>query len=167
MSKNFGVVFGGVLASVLLAIFFVSTIYMVYDLWASCGEACGENAVKVSDGLRHVYTTIGGLISAFVIAQLSVTKPGDAMTVGNFRAETKEGQEKTALVAGLYLGVWAFCGVLALIVGVIFYNKANTMLSDYGTGWLGMAVSAAYAYFGINPPDQNSNGAGGDAAGNA
>ena len=49
------------------------------------------------------------------------------------------------------------CGFLALIVGVMFFNKVNSTLSDAGTSWLGMAVSAAYAYFGINPGGNAGN----------
>ena len=154
MSKTFALIFGALLACALLMIYLGSILYMTYGLWGACYgamTACASNSIDLSDGFQFVFTTVGGLVAALVVAQLSVTQPGDAPTIGNFKAETDTGKRRTEIVVGLYLLVWMLCGFLALIVGVMFFNKVNSTLSDAGTSWLGMAVSAAYAYFGINP----------------
>jgi hypothetical protein len=38
-----------------------------------------------------------------------------------------------------------------LIVGLMMYPDASQTLANLGTTWLGIAVSAGYAYFGIKP----------------
>lgn len=162
MSKTFALIFGALLACALLLIYLGSILYMAYGLWTTCqgaAVACTSNSISLNEGFQFVFTTVGGLVSALVVAQLTVTRPGDAPTIGNFKAETGLGQRRTEQVVGAYLLVWMICGFLALVVGVMFYNKVNSTLSDAGTGWLGMAVSAAYAYFGINPGGNIGNGA--------
>jgi hypothetical protein len=49
--------------------------------------------------------------------------------------------------------VWVFNGLVALIIGVMLFPNANQTLSDAGTTWLGLAVAAGYAYFGIKPSE--------------
>lgn len=154
MSKTFALIFGALLACALLAIYLFSILWMAVTLWQSCQGAvtpCVDGGIKLDDGFQFVFTTVGGLVAALVVAQLSVTKPGDTPTIGNFTAETAEGRRRTEIVVGLYMLGWMLCGFVALVVGVMFYNKVNSTLSDAGTSWLGMAVSAAYAYFGISP----------------
>lgn len=154
MSKTFALIFGALLACALLAIYLGSILYMSLTLWQTCQGAvtpCAPGSIKLNDGFQFVFTTVGGLVAALVVAQLSVTRPGDAPSIGNFKAETDLGKRRTEQVVGAYLLAWMLCGFIALVVGVMFYNKVNSTLSDAGTGWLGMAVSAAYAYFGINP----------------
>lgn len=154
MSKTFALIFGALLACALLAIYLGSILWMAWGLWSTCQGAstpCVAGGIKLNDGFQFVFTTVGGLVAALVVAQLSVTRPGDAPTIGNFKAETDIGRRRTEQVVGAYLLAWMLCGFIALVVGVMFYNKVNSTLSDAGTSWLGMAVSAAYAYFGINP----------------
>src|SRR5215203_3603821 len=81
-------------------------------------------------------------------AQLSVTEPGKPPTLGSFRPEGRAATMVTGVVA-LYLLAWIATGLAALVVGVMLYPKVNQTLADIGTTWLGLAVSAAYAYFGL------------------
>lgn len=57
------------------------------------------------------------------------------------------------VIAALYLLVWALTGFAALVVGVVLYPNAIPTVSDLGTVWLGLAVAAGYAYFGLTPPE--------------
>ena len=51
----------------------------------------------------------------------------------------------------IYLVVWLVVGVVAVVVGVIVFPKVNQTLYDLGMTWVGLAVAAVYAYFGIKP----------------
>ncbi|WP_439923094.1 hypothetical protein [Nitrobacter sp. JJSN] len=146
MSTRFGAVFGATLAFALLALFSCSTLSLILQIVATKGAE-----VTVETGYIYVLTMVGGLVSALVIAQLSVTKPGAAPGVGGFQPESTFGIYATNSVVAVYLFVWIFTGLAALIVGVMLYPNANKTISDLGTTWLGLAVSAAYAYFGIKP----------------
>lgn len=146
MGSRSGMVFGGFLAVVLLFLFSVCIVYLAY-LTATCEAA----ACVPGKGHIYVVTTVGGLVSALVVAQLSVLKPGEVTKVANFVPETEVGQQRTNLVVAIYLAVWTFSGLVALIVGVVLYPDKNSTLADLGTGWLGMSVTAAYAYFGLEP----------------
>jgi hypothetical protein len=150
MNSTVGIFFGGFIAVVLLLLFSATTFYMAYHVWQTCGgktlEACP--AILFGDGLTYVVTTVGGLVSALVIARLSVTEPGKTPSVV---PGTTEATAVTTTIAILYLLGWMATGLTALVLGVMIYPKANQTLSDLGTTWLGLAVSAAYAYFGITP----------------
>lgn len=163
MSNRFGVAFGAILALVLLALFSGSTFNLIFKILAVNKEGLDATALEaafrkaldaIGPGYVYVLTTVGGLVSALVIAQLSVTKPGAAPGIGGFQPESTAGIWTTNSVVGIYLFVWIFTGVAALVVGVMLYPSASKTISDLGTTWLGLAVSAAYAYFGINPGDK-------------
>ena len=126
------------------------------------GQIDPKAAHDFTPGLTYVVTTIGGLVSALVIAQLALTETGDdpveSFTRGlegsrGFEAMDEKHKKRTMTrsrtLAWIYLGGWLVLGVSALIVGVLFYPEVNKSLGDLGTTWLGLAVSAAYSYFGL------------------
>lgn len=156
MNSSMVAVFGGIIAVVLLLLLGGSTFYMVNTIITQCSAAAECKPPPLSDGLVYVVTTVGGLVSALVIAQLSVTEPGKAPTIGTFTPTSWGGVITTNTVIALYLAGWVAIGLSALVVGVMIYPKVNSTLSDMGTTWLGLAVSAAYAYFGINPGARGS-----------
>ena len=55
------------------------------------------------------------------------------------------------MVVTLYILLWSFVGFVALIVGVMLKPNILQTVSDLGSVWLGIAVSAGYAYFGLKP----------------
>ncbi|WP_156918381.1 hypothetical protein [Bradyrhizobium sp. Cp5.3] len=151
MSSRFGAIFSGTLALVLLALYCSSALYLIFKVyaWGACASPSGYEG-----GYIYVLTTVGGLVSALVIAQLSVTKPGTAPTIGGTAPESNLGIYATNTVVGFYLFAWVFTGLAALIVGVMICTdpaNGNKTITDLGTTWLGLAVTAAYAYFGIQP----------------
>jgi hypothetical protein len=148
MSSRFGVAFGAILGLVLLALYCSSALYLIYRVYQVGPDG---TLPPVGDGYIYVLTTVGGLVSALVIAHLSVTKPGSAPTIGGARPESNLGIYATNTVVAVYLLAWVFTGLAALVVGVMLRPNVNKTISDLGTTWLGLAVSAAYAYFGINP----------------
>ena len=108
-------------------------------------------SVTENDGTVYVFTTVGGLVSALVVAVLANTPPGHnpAEKLGNLGVPNVEESGKT--LVGIYLGVWMLTGVTAVIVGVMLIPNASKTLSDMGTAWLGLAITAVYAYLGIQP----------------
>jgi hypothetical protein len=154
MNTSFGAVFGALIAIILLLIFVFATWYMVLTVVYQCG---GEPTCVplpqdfFGDGFIYVVTTVGGLVSALVIAQLSVTEPGATPKLGTFEPTSAKAKQANNILVGLYLLAWVFTGLGALVVGVMLYPSGHTTVSDIGTTWLGLAVSAAYAYFGIRP----------------
>jgi hypothetical protein len=153
MSSPTTAFFGSVIAVILLCLFSFSTFYMISTVVENCRtmQACTQTTPLFGTGFIYVVTTVGGLVSALVIAHLTVTEPGDAPTIGSFAPESTTAVYATNTVVVLYLLAWIATGLAALVVGVMLYPNASSTLSDIGSTWLGLAVSAAYAYFGIRP----------------
>lgn len=153
MSSKFGAVFGSFLALLLLALFAAATFHWIYQIIAADGAE-----VKRSAGYIYVLTTVAGLVSALVIAQLTVTSPGAVRSIAGYAPESRGAVITLNTIVAIYLIVWTLTGLSALVVGVMLYDSsANRTIADLGTTWLGLAVSAAYAYFGISPAAGNRN----------
>jgi Hedgehog amino-terminal signalling domain len=158
MNSAIGAAFGGLVAVILLLLFSASTFYMVSSVISFCASTnpcVSPPAGLVGEGFVYVVTTVAGLVSALVIAQLSITEPGKPPTLGSFRPEGRAATMVAGVVA-LYLLAWIATGLAALVVGVMLYPKVNQTLADIGSTWLGLAVSAAYAYFGLTPKQAES-----------
>jgi len=149
MSARFGVIFGATLALVLLALYCTSALYLIYEVYLSDPKT----PVTKEDGYIYVLTTVGGLVSALVIARLSIAKPGSMPTIAGTKPESTFGIVASNTVSAIYLLAWVFTGLAALVVGVMLRPEVNKTVADLGTTWLGLAVSAAYAYLGIQPAD--------------
>src|SRR5215203_3096448 len=90
MNSAIGAAFGGLVAVILLLLFSASTFYMVNSVVSFCAltnPCVSPPAGLVGEGFVYVVTTVAGLVSALVIAQLSVTEPGKPPTLGSFRPE--------------------------------------------------------------------------------
>ncbi len=165
--QSFSRYFGAAIAVILLGLYTFTVILMVIAV-VDCENlhqqaqlsGKGESTVDVSacvdsritSGATYVVTTVGGLVSALVVAVLGATKPGENPS----RALVSENASTTAktvsnIVVVLYLVVWGATGLAALIVGLMMYPDASKTLANLGTTWLGIAVAAGYAYFGIKP----------------
>lgn len=143
--------FRGLIAVLLLGLY----VYTVYEAIvvarclgiSGCVEYTGE---AFTLGYSHAMSLVGGLVSALVIAALAVSQPGkplDARAVGALKAHPKVSSTVTAL----YLLVWVITGAAAYVFGTMLYPAKLQSLTDLGQSWLGLAVAAAYSYFGISP----------------
>jgi hypothetical protein len=150
MSSNFGKIFGGIVAVILLLLYVITMGFLVAHV-ITCGyDANCVAPFSITSGMIFVLTTVSGLVSALVVATLAIAEPGGNPSRPWFGDGTsKSSQTFITYLVGIYLGVWVLAGLTALIVGVMIYPGANQTLSDTGTTWLGLAVAAAYAYFGI------------------
>ncbi|GIK38888.1 MAG: hypothetical protein BroJett011_27210 [Chloroflexota bacterium] len=150
MSKPFALLFGGVIAIILLGLYTFTMIYMINIARCVSGGTC--QAGDIPSGVIFVHTTVAGLVSALVVAELATTKPGEAPGAKTLTSDLSESSKRiTAYIAGGYVLVWIISGLAALVAGSMLYPDAVTTLTDAGTTWLGIAVAAAYSYFGIRP----------------
>jgi hypothetical protein len=148
MKNPFSVVFGGVIAFILLMLYAGTVAYMIIAVTRT-GTA---DTVTFAQGLVFVVTTINGLVSALVVTNLAVTTPGEDPTIlRNTIGANGQPNPWVRRLVGTYLSIWLVIGLAALIVGVMIYPDVNTTLKDIGTTWLGLAVAAGYAYFGVTP----------------
>lgn len=152
-------VFGSLLAVALLILYSSILIYMMINA-VSCesAEVC-RALIDDKQGMIYVVTTIGGLISALVIAELAVTPAGETPVAYRMappaniqQAPQRIERIKRGAVATLtyaYLIVWVLLGLAALVIGVVLYPEASMTIRALGNTWLGLAVAAGYSYFGI------------------
>lgn len=161
MNNSFSLVFGGVIAYILLLLYSGTVLYMSKTviivgspsiLRDGDGNLIPTRNVPFPSGLTLVVTTIGGLVSALVVAKLALTPPGTNPATVELSSDASDSAKKLAsiLTTAFLLG-WLATGLTALIVGVMIYGGANSSLADIGTNWLGVAVASGYAYFGIKP----------------
>lgn len=149
MSKSFSLLFGGVIAVILLGLYTFTMIYMIGV--ARC-VYYGTCEMPDMSGITFIHTTVAGLVSALVVASLAITQPGEAPGATVLAPNLSEASQRIATyIAGGYVLVWIVSGLAALITGSMLYPDAVKTLSDAGTTWLGIAVAAAYSYFGIRP----------------
>ena len=153
-------VFGGIVAVILLGLYAYAVITAI--LVVSCITTTGCSTLTAgafTTGYASTLTTVGGLVSALVIAELAITKPGEAPLARTIHGETTPKEKGfLATVTGIYLLVWLGLGLAAYVVGAMWHPETLKPLSDLGQSWLGLAVAAAYAYFGINPGTEAPRG---------
>jgi len=146
--------FGGLIAVVLLGLYL--HLIQVAIRVALCDPAAGCTdypPTYFNDGMKQALSIIGGLVSALVIAELAVTRAGEAPLARTMPTSMPTWTVLTVkIVAVLYVLSWIAAGFAAFYVG-LYYPDGLPALTTLGQGWLGLAVSSAYAYFGIKPPN--------------
>ncbi len=137
--------FGGLLALILLGFY----IWSIVDAIALA--QCKANCPPFSPNMSYLLNTIGGLISAVVIGVLGATKTGEFPSPKSIE-KTLSGWVQTlgVVMPSLFILAWIICGVFTVIYGFILSNETVPALSASAKVWLGSAIGAVYAYFGIN-----------------
>ena len=136
-----------IIAFVLLALYVVLIVTAIVVSFCTEQPTCLDGFIKV---MSSSLATIGGLVSALVVAELAMTKPKTAPTALSLGAAPTTTQKPLVkIVALVYLSVWVLTGLSALLVS---WFKPDTLqpLTDIGQSWLGVAIAAIYAFFGIN-----------------
>jgi hypothetical protein len=149
-------VFGGLLAIILLVLF----LFLLWRAFQVAGAVilCGSDAsclnvarTRFLPSMEGGLNTIGGLVSAIVIAELAITKPTEVPAARLFAAADTPPDgfgPKAAAVA--YLSVWVITGLAAYGWASLLHPEALKPLTDYGNAWFGLAIASGYAYFGVN-----------------
>jgi hypothetical protein len=144
--------FGGTIAVILLGIYvhLLTVAYLIVDC-ASTSGCSSRTPADFNDVMAQTLTVISGLVSALVIAELAITKPGDAPAAravsANLSARTTSIVKAVAII---YVVVWLGAGLAAFLKGM-YHPKVLQPFTSVGQSWFGLAVAAAYAYFGIKP----------------
>ncbi|MEO8748085.1 MAG: hypothetical protein ABI379_10600 [Rhodanobacter sp.] len=140
---------GGIIAVVLLGIY-VWLIVLACSIVLCRGGACPAPA-SFNVVQAQAMSVITGLVSALVIAELTMTKAGHA-PAGHLLAADATARAKIVMcwVTSIYLLVWLLAGLAAFLIGL---NHPETLpaLTNVGQAWFGIAVAAAYAYLGLQP----------------
>jgi hypothetical protein len=149
--------FGGAIAVVLLGIY-VHLIRVAYLIVDCASQGCTSRIPQdFNDVMAQTLTVVGGLVSALIVTELAITQPGDAPLSRVLGANPRP-LPKTILkaITVIYIFVWLVAGLVAFIEGM--YNP-NILppLTSFGQSWLGLAVAAAYSYFGMQPGNNNNS----------
>ena len=157
--------FGGFIAVILLFLYEYAVYEALVVVMCVGTSGCTQyTADSFTPGFSHAISLIGGLVSALVVAELAVTKLCEApvaRALGGTIASPTPSWTLTVVTA-IYLVVWAIGGWAAYVIGTMWYSgKLQPLIHQ---SWLGLAVAAAYSYFGISSPGGNpSNSALGTA----
>jgi len=141
------VTFGGLLAFALLGLF-VYAVVLALIVAHNCRRTC-----SLTEGNAALLEAIGALVSAVVISELSVTNPNEAPGT-RLAARWNTDKQKTVVIAlaSTYIVVWLVTGLGLVILGWVL-KPTVPQLASAARAWLGVAVAAAYAYFGVSPAD--------------
>jgi hypothetical protein len=142
-------VLGGAIAVILLG-------FYAWAVFKAIRLARDPDGGTLGDGFVLVMQSVGGLISALVVAALALTKTSEATVMSvlaiDEEASASIGEGARDIIAGAYLTTWVVAGGAAFVFGTLLYPRKVQPLSDLGQAWLGTAVVAAYAFFGLHPP---------------
>ena len=145
--------FGGLIAVILLGIYIHLIRVAIKVVYCVSESGCTEYpATYFNEGMAQALSVIGGLVSALVIAELAITIPGEPLAKRTLSEDASQLAVRiTSIVAIFYVLVWIGAGLTAFMVG-LYHPQELPALTTLGQAWLGLAVSSAYAYFGIKPP---------------
>jgi hypothetical protein len=142
---------GGVVAIVLL-VFYVLLVYSAIHIvnCASTSGCTGATVDSFNDVMSQAMSVLGGLVSALIISELAITKPGETPAARFLSATSNRGRNILRWTTWLYVAVWLVTGACAFWTGM---NHPSVLpaLTAVGQSWLGLAVASAYAYFGLTP----------------
>ncbi len=146
-------VFGGLIAVILLGLYTYAVIEAVLTATCAGTPGCTEHPVSgFTSGFANVLAIVGGLVSALVIAELALTKPGEAPLARVFGIGSNvKAAAVLKWVTRCYLLIWLACGAAAFVVGTMQHPDVLPALTDLGKSWLGLAVAAGASYLGITP----------------
>lgn len=152
--------FGGILAAILLGFYIWSIVDAIeivqcMEKFKNASESVRATLPKCdsfTNNMTYFLNSIGGLISATVVGVLGAT------TVKEFPGEKLFGkkldgtvQTIAAFMPSVYILVWLTCGVFTVIYGFGLYDTDHVPpLTEHAKAWLGVALAAGFAYFGIN-----------------
>jgi hypothetical protein len=139
-------VVGGIIAALFLGLFgyiLIHAILYAQKLWPTPPSADGFYLMNI----------IGGLVSAVVVAELALTATGGVPTGRTFapEADADSAGPQPRRLAIIYVFVWLALGMAALLFGLLNRQVDVQPLIDFAKTWVGLAIAAAYAYFGIQP----------------
>jgi hypothetical protein len=114
-------------------------------------SGCTDATVaSFNDVMSQAMSVLGGLVSALIISELAITKPGEAPAARILVTASNRGKNVLRWTTWLYVGAWLVTGAWAFWTG-LNHPAVLPALTSVGQSWLGLAVTSAYAYFGLSP----------------
>lgn len=106
---------------------------------------------KRDAGVNLILNLVGGLVSALVVAELAITKPGELPSAQLFvkKINAQATKKIDTFLSTAFIVVWLICGAASVLVYITHPNATSAALSEFGKAWLGIALASAYSYFGI------------------
>ena len=142
-------IIGGLLVLALLGLY-VFAVCAALIIAHDCSTTCllDDSAIAI------LLQTLGGLVSAVVVSELAVTKPTEAPGTRLARGFRVHQRKAVKILVNLYILVWLASGVVLIILGWVKHPTVPE-LTGVAKEWLGFAVAAAYAYFGLSADEHN------------
>lgn len=143
----------------ILLFIYVYLVYLGLEVGYCLAEepACKDYKVTdFNDKMAWALAMIGGLISALVVAELAVTKPNEPPAARLLASDmVAKAKRPMQIITGLYLLIWLVAGCSAF-AGYLRIESTHLppAIAELGKAWLGIAVGAAYAFFGIDRSTQ-------------
>jgi len=118
-----------------------------YGTNAACTDVFHSKRI---DGVNLILNVVGGLVSALVIAELAITQPGELPSPQLLKRRMSRSSKKLrTILSTTFIIVWIVCGVISIVIYVLYPNVTPAALSEFAKAWLGLALAAAYSYLGI------------------
>jgi hypothetical protein len=142
---------------IILLGFYVFAVGTAVNSTLLAARQCGTNAAcadafhsKRIDGVNLILNVVGGLVSALVVAELAVTNPGELPSAQLLkRRMTRSSKKLRTILSTAFIIVWILCGVISIVIYVLYPNETPAALSEFAKAWLGLAIASAYSYLGI------------------
>ena len=147
---RFKLYFGGTVAYILLGFYVYSTVYAIRAVYCLIQPGCTAYSKDLTSGFVDVLSAVGALVSALVVAELAVTKPGE-LPGARFLAAANGANKWVSAIGVAYMLVWLTVGVAIFVVGFMQHPDVVPALTTAAKSWFGIAVAAVYSYLGINP----------------
>jgi len=147
MNTKSAEIFKGLLAIILLIIYFVTLGYVILEAmkWDSSGPP-----FVIGSNILWTVNVVGGLVAAVIIANFAISKPGETPLSQLKNMSDAYGRNFMAAVIWIYVIIWMIIGLATFLVGVVFRPEVSETLNELGKTWLGMLLGSSYAWFGIN-----------------
>jgi hypothetical protein len=145
-NDNTKLLFGGVLVTILL---------LIYAYLVSIAILVVTGRIPFDSFTPQMASTmslIHGLVAALVVAELAITAPGEPPGTRILAANPTPGAKRIVKPVILaYLTIWTAAGLAGFFWGFLRHAGTLSALTDLGQSWIGIAIAAGYAYFGIQP----------------
>ncbi len=136
---------GGFLTIILLFLY----AYLVYE--GLSFVLCEQKCIPFNSQKSAALVLLSGLVSGVVIAELALTPPNKLPAARLLSQNaTPRSQRWVGGVAIFYLLVWTIAGLACFFVAYLSHPDKLATLSDLGWNWIGLAVTAAYAWIGVD-----------------
>ena len=137
----------------LTIVIFVLYIYLsaalLFDVMCQTPGCTIPSYLEATDNVENFYAVIATFVGGLIAAILAVTPEGDDFSPMLIGVEDNDPKPWENWLGWAFFYTWIILGLAAFIVGTLQNPTVNSTLSESGIAFIGLALAAAYAYFGI------------------